>query len=166
MPSTLNFYVDTELFTLLLWCLCDPQWLSNCKAAFPRSPGGTAITRQPAEHEEKVTLQIFKNEWNSDASLSMKINVKYWFGIFCGLVMHSASVQTHKRLFNLKQWMNDWPSTDLSYCTLCISITVFYCSSVSVASNFLTLCKCQDSDNPELPHVTLIISFQCALWLF
>uniref|UniRef100_A0A665VPD8 Furry homolog a (Drosophila) n=1 Tax=Echeneis naucrates TaxID=173247 RepID=A0A665VPD8_ECHNA len=28
-------------------------WLSNCKATFPRSAGGTMITCQPVEHEEK-----------------------------------------------------------------------------------------------------------------
>lgn len=45
----------------ILSCRCSdyavfvfPQWLSNCKATFPRGAGGTVVTCQPAEHEEKV----------------------------------------------------------------------------------------------------------------
>lgn len=76
--------------------------------------------------------------------------------------MHSASVKTHTRLSHFKENCclfckneitemtentKDSTSTDLSHCTFCITITVWYCSSVSVTSNFLTLCKCQVFDS-------------------
>lgn len=78
--------------------------------------------------------------------------------------MRSASMQPREE--NSCENMKDSTSTDLSHCTFCITITVWYCSSVSVTSNSLALCKCQVTDNLKSPHVTLITSFQCALLLF
>lgn len=83
--------------------------------------------------------------------------------------MHSAGVHANEKtaadsvhFTKVTENTKDSISSDLSYWTFCI--TVWYCSSVSVTSNFLTLYfKCQVSDNLKLPLVTLNISYPMCL---
>lgn len=49
--SICHLYFVAKLFVLCR--ICCLQWLSNCRATFPSS-GGTVITCQPTEHDEKV----------------------------------------------------------------------------------------------------------------
>lgn len=92
-------------------------------------------------------------------------NVTYWFGI-------SASVQTHKRLYDGNKivvhsvkWLKiqtiplQLTFHTVLYALLCGTVVLWVLPLIFSHS-------VEVSDNLELPHVTLFISFQCASWLF
>lgn len=77
------------------------QWLSSCKATFPRSPGGTVLTGQPAEQEEKVK-HSFVLELNSLPS--EQSTVWGWLSLFLAVSIRSIPESTK----HCQSWIRLW----------------------------------------------------------
>ncbi|XP_053176419.1 protein furry homolog isoform X1 [Scomber japonicus] len=78
-------------------------WLSNCKATFPRSPGGTVITCQPAEHEEKQ-LELCQRLYKLHFQLLLL------FQSYCKLIEQVHAISSVPRLTNMSRELNELKS--------------------------------------------------------
>eukprot|EP00064_Thunnus_orientalis_P019416 superscaffoldBa00004853_g19534 len=85
-----TFHVFSSLF----------QWLSNCKATFPRSPGGTVITCQPAEHEEKQ-LELCQRLYKLHFQLLLL------FQSYCKLIEQVHAISSIPELTNMSRELNE-----------------------------------------------------------
>lgn len=75
-------------------------WLSNCKATFPRSPGGTVITCQPAEHEEKQ-LELCQRLYKLHFQLLLL------FQSYCKLIEQVHAISSIPELTNMSRELNE-----------------------------------------------------------
>uniref|UniRef100_A0A671Y1V8 FRY microtubule binding protein n=1 Tax=Sparus aurata TaxID=8175 RepID=A0A671Y1V8_SPAAU len=78
-------------------------WLSNCKATFPRSPGGTVITSQPAEHEEKQ-LELCQRLYKLHFQLLLL------FQSYCKLIEQVHAISSIPELTNMSRELNELKS--------------------------------------------------------
>ncbi|XP_040902564.1 protein furry homolog isoform X3 [Toxotes jaculatrix] len=79
------------------------SWLSNCKATFPRSAGGTVITSQPAEHEEKQ-LELCQRLYKLHFQLLLL------FQSYCKLIEQVHSISSIPELTNMSRELNELKS--------------------------------------------------------
>ncbi|KAM7399056.1 hypothetical protein PAMP_018349 [Pampus punctatissimus] len=75
-------------------------WLSNCKDTFPRSPGGTVITCQPAEHEEKQ-LELCQRLYKLHFQLLLL------FQSYCKLIEQVHSITSIPQLTNMSRELSE-----------------------------------------------------------
>lgn len=78
-------------------------WLSNCKATFPRSPGDSAITRQPSEHEEKQ-LELCQRLYKLHFQLLLL------FQSYCKLIEQVHAISSIPELTNMSRELNELKS--------------------------------------------------------
>ncbi|TKS80780.1 Protein furry -like protein [Collichthys lucidus] len=78
-------------------------WLSNCKATFPRSPGGTVITCQPAEHEEKQ-LELCQRLYKLHFQLLLL------FQSYCKLIEQVHAISSIPELTNMSREITELKS--------------------------------------------------------
>uniref|UniRef100_UPI003AAB7154 protein furry homolog isoform X2 n=1 Tax=Centroberyx gerrardi TaxID=166262 RepID=UPI003AAB7154 len=80
------------------------SWLSNCKATFPRSAGGSVITCQPAEHEEKqleLCQRIYK----------LHFQLLLLFQSYCKLIGQVHAISSIPELTNMSRELNELKSS-------------------------------------------------------
>ncbi|KAK5904963.1 hypothetical protein CesoFtcFv8_006477 [Champsocephalus esox] len=78
-------------------------WLSNCKATFTRSVGGTVITCQPAEHEDKQ-LELCQRLYKLHFQLLLL------FQSYCKLIEQVHAIGSIPELTNISRELNDLKS--------------------------------------------------------
>ncbi|KAI4815683.1 hypothetical protein KUCAC02_005818 [Chaenocephalus aceratus] len=78
-------------------------WLSNCKATFTRSVGGTVITCQPAEHEDKQ-LELCQRLYKLHFQLLLL------FQSYCKLIKQVHAIGSIPELTNISRELNDLKS--------------------------------------------------------
>uniref|UniRef100_A0A8C9YS02 FRY microtubule binding protein n=1 Tax=Sander lucioperca TaxID=283035 RepID=A0A8C9YS02_SANLU len=78
-------------------------WLHNCKATFPRSAGGTVITCQPAEHEEKQ-LELCHRLYKLHFQLLLL------FQSYCKLIELVHVISSIPELTNMSRELNELKS--------------------------------------------------------
>ncbi|XP_039986284.1 protein furry homolog isoform X4 [Xiphias gladius] len=78
-------------------------WLSNCKATFPRSAGGTVVTCQPAEHEEKQ-LELCQRLYKLHFQLLLL------FQSYCKLIEQVHAISSIPELTNMSRELNELKS--------------------------------------------------------
>ncbi|XP_033969105.1 protein furry homolog [Trematomus bernacchii] len=78
-------------------------WLSNCKATFTRSVGGTVITCQPAEHEDKQ-LELCQRLYKLHFQLLLL------FQSYCKLIEQVHTIGSIPELTNISRELNDLKS--------------------------------------------------------
>ncbi|XP_062275707.1 protein furry homolog isoform X1 [Scomber scombrus] len=78
-------------------------WLSNCKTTFPKSPGGTVITCQPAEHEEKQ-LELCQRLYKLHFQLLLL------FQSYCKLIEQVHAISSIPGLTNMSRELNELKS--------------------------------------------------------
>lgn len=78
-------------------------WLSNCKATFPKSAGGTVITCQPAEHEEKQ-LELCQRLYKLHFQLLLL------FQSYCKLIEQVHAISSIPELTNMSRELNELKS--------------------------------------------------------
>ncbi|XP_029372753.1 protein furry homolog isoform X2 [Echeneis naucrates] len=78
-------------------------WLSNCKATFPRSAGGTMITCQPVEHEEKQ-LELCQRLYKLHFQLLLL------FQSYCKLIEQVHEISSIPKLTNRSRELNELKS--------------------------------------------------------
>uniref|UniRef100_A0A665VLS8 Furry homolog a (Drosophila) n=1 Tax=Echeneis naucrates TaxID=173247 RepID=A0A665VLS8_ECHNA len=81
----------------------DAAWLSNCKATFPRSAGGTMITCQPVEHEEKQ-LELCQRLYKLHFQLLLL------FQSYCKLIEQVHEISSIPKLTNRSRELNELKS--------------------------------------------------------
>uniref|UniRef100_A0A7N9ANL5 Furry homolog a (Drosophila) n=1 Tax=Mastacembelus armatus TaxID=205130 RepID=A0A7N9ANL5_9TELE len=75
-------------------------WLSNCKATFPRSLGGTVVTCQPAEHGEKQ-LELCQRLYKLHFQLLLL------FQSYCKLIEQVHAISSVPELTNMSRELNE-----------------------------------------------------------
>lgn len=76
------------------------SWLSNCKATFPRSSGGTVVTCQPVEHEEKQ-LELCQRLYKLHFQLLLL------FQSYCKLIEQAYTISSIPELTNMSKELNE-----------------------------------------------------------
>uniref|UniRef100_A0A671Y1J1 FRY microtubule binding protein n=1 Tax=Sparus aurata TaxID=8175 RepID=A0A671Y1J1_SPAAU len=84
-------------------------WLSNCKATFPRSPGGTVITSQPAEHEEKQMESLAQLEL-CQRLYKLHFQLLLLFQSYCKLIEQVHAISSIPELTNMSRELNELKS--------------------------------------------------------
>ncbi|XP_041797379.1 protein furry homolog isoform X2 [Chelmon rostratus] len=85
------------------------SWLSNCKATFPRSPGGTVITCQPAEHEEKQMESLAQLEL-CQRLYKLHFQLLLLFQSYCKLIEQVHAISSIPELTNMSREINELKS--------------------------------------------------------
>ncbi|KAM3874720.1 protein furry homolog [Diretmus argenteus] len=80
------------------------SWLNNCKSTFPRSAGGTVITCQPAEHEEKQ-LELCQRLYKLHFQLLLL------FQSYCKLIGQVHAISSIPELTNMSRKLNELKSS-------------------------------------------------------
>lgn len=78
-------------------------WLSDCKATFPKSAGGTVITCQPAEHEDKQ-LELCQRLYKLHFQLLLL------FQSYCKLIEQVHVISSIPELTNMSRELNELKS--------------------------------------------------------
>ncbi|XP_019114924.2 protein furry homolog isoform X2 [Larimichthys crocea] len=84
-------------------------WLSNCKATFPRSPGGTVITCQPAEHEEKQMESMAQLEL-CQRLYKLHFQLLLLFQSYCKLIEQVHAISSIPELTNMSREITELKS--------------------------------------------------------
>ncbi|KAL3991562.1 two-component system, OmpR family, copper resistance phosphate regulon response regulator CusR [Sarotherodon galilaeus] len=111
-------------------------WLSNCKAAFPKSAGGSVITCQPLEHEEKQ-LELCQRLYKLHFQLLLL------FQSYCKLIEQVHAISSVPELTNMSKELNELKSNlrlaaasvandEIAACESSCSETVFSSSEAAV----------------------------------
>ncbi|XP_070825892.1 protein furry homolog isoform X5 [Chaetodon trifascialis] len=85
------------------------SWLSNCKATFPRSPGGAVITCQPAEHEEKPMESLAQLEL-CQRLYKLHFQLLLLFQSYCKLIEQVHAISSIPELTNMSRELNELKS--------------------------------------------------------
>uniref|UniRef100_A0A667XRC0 FRY microtubule binding protein n=1 Tax=Myripristis murdjan TaxID=586833 RepID=A0A667XRC0_9TELE len=112
------------------------SWLSNCKATFPRGAGGTVVTCQPAEHEEKQ-LELCQRLYKLHFQLLLL------FQSYCKLIGQIHAINSIPELSNMSRELNELkgslrvaaasvPNDDAAACDSSCSEPTFSSSEVAV----------------------------------
>ncbi|XP_076590636.1 protein furry homolog isoform X6 [Chaetodon auriga] len=86
------------------------SWLSNCKATFPRSPGGSVITCQPAEHEEKPMESLAQLEL-CQRLYKLHFQLLLLFQSYCKLIEQVHAISSIPELTNMSRELNELKSS-------------------------------------------------------
>ncbi|XP_072248255.1 protein furry homolog isoform X4 [Leuresthes tenuis] len=78
-------------------------WLNSCKATFPRSPGGTVVTCQPMEQEEKQ-LELCQRLYKLHFQLLLL------FQSYCKLIEQVHTISSIPELTNMSRELNELKS--------------------------------------------------------
>ncbi|XP_068601710.1 protein furry homolog [Brachionichthys hirsutus] len=81
------------------------SWLSNCKVAFPRSPGGTLIS-QPLEHEEKQMESLAQLEL-CQRLYKLHFQLLLLFQSYYKLIKQVHTISSIPELTNMSQELNE-----------------------------------------------------------
>ncbi|XP_068172706.1 protein furry homolog isoform X2 [Antennarius striatus] len=81
------------------------SWLSNCKVAFPRSPGGTLIS-QPLEHEEKQMESLAQLEL-CQRLYKLHFQLLLLFQSYCKLIEQLHTISSIPELTNMSRELID-----------------------------------------------------------
>ncbi|XP_032357828.1 protein furry homolog isoform X3 [Etheostoma spectabile] len=84
-------------------------WLHNCKATFPRSTGGTVITCQPAEHEEKQMESLAQLEL-CHRLYKLHFQLLLLFQSYCKLIELVHVISSIPELTNMSRELNELKS--------------------------------------------------------
>uniref|UniRef100_A0A8C9YUF5 FRY microtubule binding protein n=1 Tax=Sander lucioperca TaxID=283035 RepID=A0A8C9YUF5_SANLU len=84
-------------------------WLHNCKATFPRSAGGTVITCQPAEHEEKQMESLAQLEL-CHRLYKLHFQLLLLFQSYCKLIELVHVISSIPELTNMSRELNELKS--------------------------------------------------------
>uniref|UniRef100_A0A3Q4BKZ5 Uncharacterized protein n=1 Tax=Mola mola TaxID=94237 RepID=A0A3Q4BKZ5_MOLML len=79
------------------------SWLNSCKSTFPRSAGGTVITCQPLEHEEKQ-LELCQRLYKLHFQLLLL------FQSYCKLIEQVHAINSIPELTNMSRQLNELKS--------------------------------------------------------
>ncbi|XP_055369796.1 protein furry homolog isoform X3 [Betta splendens] len=79
------------------------NWLSNCKATFPKHAGGSVISCQPAEHDEKQ-LELCQRLYKLHFQLLLL------FQSYCKLIEQVHAISSIPALTNMSRELNDLKS--------------------------------------------------------
>ncbi|XP_030007760.1 protein furry homolog isoform X3 [Sphaeramia orbicularis] len=102
-------------------------WLSNCKTTFPRSTGGTVVTCQPAEHEEKQ-LELCQRLYKLHFQLLLL------FQSYCKLIEQVYAISSIPELTNMSRELNDLRS-NLRISAASLSSNESFCSEPTFSSS-------------------------------
>uniref|UniRef100_A0A3B4G1I0 Protein furry C-terminal domain-containing protein n=1 Tax=Pundamilia nyererei TaxID=303518 RepID=A0A3B4G1I0_9CICH len=84
-------------------------WLSNCKAAFPKSAGGSVITCQPLEHEEKQMEFLAQLEL-CQRLYKLHFQLLLLFQSYCKLTEQVHAISSVPELTNMSKELNELKS--------------------------------------------------------
>ncbi|KAM9733099.1 protein furry homolog isoform 3-T3 [Menidia menidia] len=117
-------------------------WLNNCKATFPRSPGGSVITCQPMEHEEQQMESLAQLEL-CQRLYKLHFQLLLLFQSYCKLIQQVHSISSIPELTNMSRELNELKSSlrvaaasvtkdEAAACKSSCSESVFSSSEVAV----------------------------------
>ncbi|XP_029923114.1 protein furry homolog isoform X1 [Myripristis murdjan] len=118
------------------------SWLSNCKATFPRGAGGTVVTCQPAEHEEKQMESLAQLEL-CQRLYKLHFQLLLLFQSYCKLIGQIHAINSIPELSNMSRELNELkgslrvaaasvPNDDAAACDSSCSEPTFSSSEVAV----------------------------------
>ncbi|XP_037630282.1 protein furry homolog isoform X1 [Sebastes umbrosus] len=84
-------------------------WLSDCKATFPRSAGGTVVTCQPAEHEDKQMESLAQLEL-CQRLYKLHFQLLLLFQSYCKLIEQVHVISSIPELTNMSRELNELKS--------------------------------------------------------